>query len=168
LCHPVFAVELLHNAINPADYRRLRADLDAGFDWLWPDRQTGEIAVRMQQRMATSAPCAHRVKTADLLIAALAVQHGAGVLHCDAHYDLILASCGESFRSEWLVDRSDPETSTDATARPRKAYAKALGQRMIQFQDDLDLVVWPELIAWLDDQLTLRGLDVPPPPDVAV
>lgn len=56
LCHPIFAVELLHNAINARDYQQLRNDLDQAFDWLWPDRETAEIALRLQQRLAHPPP----------------------------------------------------------------------------------------------------------------
>lgn len=167
LCHPVFALELLHNAIDPADYRRLREDLETGFDWIWPDRETAAIAVGMQQKMATSAPTAQRVKTADLLIAALAVQHGVGVLHYDSDYDVIRDRGGESFQSEWLAWRGSLESTTEHAASARRAYSKALGRRIVQLQEDADVQVWPELIGWMDDQLRARGIDVPPPPDLS-
>ncbi|MDQ3091574.1 MAG: PIN domain-containing protein [Actinomycetota bacterium] len=166
LCHPVFALELLHNATDPGDYRRLREDLDKGFDWVWLDGKTADIAIGMQQKMATSAPTGQRVKTADLLIAALAVQHGVGVLHYDADYDLIRDRGGESFDSEWLAKRGSLEGAKEAPASARRAYSKAFGRRMVQLQDDVDLEVWPELIDWMNDQLLARGIDVPPPPDV--
>lgn len=164
LCHPVFAVELLHNAINPADYRRLKDDLERGFDWVWPDRITADIAIGMQQKMATSAPTAQRVKTADLLIAALAVQHDVGVLHYDSDYDLIGDRGGESLQSEWLAPRGSLESRQEGAVNARRVYSNAFGQRMVQLQDDADLEVWPELIGWMDDQLRVRGLDVPPAP----
>jgi predicted nucleic acid-binding protein len=166
LCHPVFAVELLHNAIDPADYRRLKEDLEKGFAWVWPDRSTAETAVRMQQKMATSAPAAQRVKTADLLIAALAVQLGVGVLHYDSDYDLIRDRGGESFQSEWLLERGGLESAKESAANARRRYSKALGRRMVQLQHDADLEVWPKLIEWMDCQLRERGLDLPPPADV--
>ncbi len=166
LCHPVFGVELLHNAINPADYRGLREDLDKGFEWVWPDGETAKVAVGMQQRMATSMPTGQRVKTADLLIAALAVQHGVGVLHYDSDYDHIRDRGGESFESEWLAPRGSLEGANEGPANARRAYRKALGRRMVQLQDDVDLEVWPGLIDWMDDQLRARGLEVPPPVDV--
>ena len=53
-CHPVFALELLHNSINPEDHQRLRNDLEAAFDWVWPDDDTARLALRLQQRMAMS------------------------------------------------------------------------------------------------------------------
>jgi predicted nucleic acid-binding protein len=113
LCHPIFAIELLHNAINPRDYQQLRNDLDQAFDWIWPDRETADIAIRLQQRLATSATAGQRVKTPDLLIAALAVQHRVGVLHYDADYDAILDRGGEHFLSEWLAPRASLETDPE-------------------------------------------------------
>lgn len=165
-CHPVFAIELLHNAINPGDYQQLRNDLEQAFDWWRPDEETATIAMRMQQRMATSAASGQRVKTADLLTAALAVQHGVGVLHYDADYDLIRDRGGDPFESEWLAERGSLEGAAESTGNLRKAYRKALGERVVQLQDGADLEVWPELIAWMDAELRTRGLDVPLPPDV--
>lgn len=164
LCHPVFAIELLHNAINPRDYERLRADLDDAFEWIWPDGTTAEIAVRIQRRMATSAPSGQRVRTPDILIAALAAQHQLGVLHYDADYDAILARGGESFASEWLAPRSSLEDVQEKQVSLRKRFGKAFGERMRQLDDDRDLEVWPDLIALIDEQLRQRGIDPPPPP----
>jgi len=110
VCHPVFALELLHNAVNAADFRRLALDLDRAFDWVWPDRETASVALGLQRQMATSAPTAQRVKTADLLIAALAVQHGVGVLHYDTDYDAIRERGRGAFVSEWLAKRGSLET----------------------------------------------------------
>lgn len=118
LCHPVFAVELLHNGINPADFQRMRNELEHAFDWRWPDEETARIALRMQQRMATSVASGQRVKTADLLIAALAVQHGVGVLHYDADYDVICERAGEPFDSEWLCERGNLESATQSAPPP--------------------------------------------------
>lgn len=157
ICHPVFAIECLHNEITPAAYVQQRTDLEQAFDWIHPDAETAGLAMTMQQRMATGAACGHRVKTPDLLIAALAAQHGHGVLHYDADYDLIREHGGEPFESEWLAERGSLESTSAAKRNRRKAYRKAMGERMIQFRDDEDLAVWPELIEWLDRQLSKRG-----------
>jgi predicted nucleic acid-binding protein len=167
LCHPVFAVELLHNAINPRDYQELRSDLEQAFDWIWPDRETAEITLRLQQRLATAATAGQRVKTPDLLIAALAVQHRIGVIHYDADYDVILARGGERLHSEWLAPRGSLETGQKRRDSARKLYRRSFGERMRQLDDDTDLEVWPQLIAWLDESLRERGHEPPPPPDIA-
>jgi len=130
LCHPVFAIELLHNAIDPADYRRLRADLEDGFEWVWPDATTAGIALGIQQKMATSIPTGQRVKTADVLIAALAVQSGAGVLHYDSDYDEIRDRGGESLQSEWLAARGSLESAKEGKVidvPPRSECDRDLG-----------------------------------------
>lgn len=162
----MFALELLHNAVDAADYQRLHNDLEAAFDWLRPDAETAAIAMRLQHRMAGTGPTAHRVKTPDLLIAALAVQHGVGVLHYDSDYDLIRDRGGEPFMSKWLAPRASLESRPRLATERRKAFRKAFGERMVQLGDDADLELWPELIAWLDEQLRSRKLQSPPPPSV--
>lgn len=164
LAHPVFAIELLHNSVTPQAYAELRADLEAAFDWVWPDSETAEIAMRLQRRMATSAACGQRVKTADLLVAAIAAQKGLGVLHYDGDYELIREHGGEKLTTHWLAQRGTLEGDADRRGDARKAYRRALGERMIQLRDDEDLVVWPELIKWMDEQLRSRKLPVPRPP----
>lgn len=166
LCHPVFVLELLHSATDAAAYRQLGQRLDEGFDWVWPDAESAAIAVSMQRRMAQGAPTGQRVKTADLLIAALAARRGVGVLHYDADYDRIRDRGGEPFDSEWLAPRGSLEGAREAATSARRAYSKAFGRRMVQLRNDADLEVWPELIDWMNDQLLARGIDVPPPPDV--
>lgn len=166
LCHPVFAIECLHSAIGPVDYSDRRRELEEAFDWIYPDDRTARVAVRMQQRMATTAACGQRVKTSDLMTAALAAQLGLGVLHHDRDYDLISEYAGESFESRWIAERGSLESARAAGASKRKAYRKAFGERMVQLRDDEDLAVWPELIGWLDERLAERGLEVPVPPDV--
>ena len=106
------------------------------------------------------------MKTPDLLTAALAVQHGVGVLHYDADYDAIVDRGGEPFLSEWLAPRGSLETEEEAHESARKTFRRSFGERMRQFDSDTDLEVWPELIAWLDDALRKRGHEPPPPPNV--
>lgn len=166
VCHPVFAIELLQNAVNPEDYQRVRNDLDQAFDWVMPDEETAAIAMRLQQRMATSVACGQRVKTPDILVAALSVQHRMGVLHCDGDYDVIRKRGGEAFKSEWLVDPGSLDVGAGRTNSRRKVYRKAFGERMIQFKDGSDVEIWPALIDWMDEQLRRAGRPVPPPPDV--
>lgn len=166
VCHPVFAIELLHNPINPQRYVEMRRDLDDAFDWVYPDAETAEIALRLQARMATGDALGQRVKTADVLVAALAVQRDLGVLHYDGDFDLIRERGGEPYESEWLAPRGSLEVVAEAAPNARKAYRKALGERMVQLQDGIDLEVWPELIEWIDKQLEARDLPLPPPPEV--
>jgi predicted nucleic acid-binding protein len=164
VCHPVFALELLHTSKRPADYVELRAELDDALDWIWPDEDTASVALTLQQRMATGGACGHRVKTPDLLIAALAVQRDLGVLHYDEDYDAIRARAGESFASKWLAERGSLGSRAGRRRDRRRAFQKAVGERMVQLTDDRDLDVWPQVIALLDEQLRAHGLPLPPPP----
>lgn len=47
----------------------------------------------------------HRIPPADVLIAAAADIRGHGVLHYDAHYDLILQQTNLTFVSKWLAPK---------------------------------------------------------------
>jgi predicted nucleic acid-binding protein len=105
LAHPMFAVEMLHNAITPKQYGELRRAIETGFDWVWPDEETARVMVRIQERMASTAPTAQRVKTVDIFTAALASQRSCGVLHYDGDYDVIDERGGEPFQNEWLAER---------------------------------------------------------------
>jgi len=125
-CHPVFALELLHNGIDAEDYQPLRNDLEAAFDWVWPDDDTARLALRLQQRKATARACAQRVKTADILISALAVQHQLGVLHYDADYDLIRRYGGERFDSRWLAPRGTLEGPSELAKSVSKGVSQGL------------------------------------------
>lgn len=166
LCHPIFAVELLHSAVNPRNYQEMRNDLEDAFDWLWPDRETAEVALQLQQRLATSTTAGRRVKTADLLIAALAVQHRVGVIHYDADYDAILTRGGEPFHSEWIAPGGSLESDRERRESARKIYRRAFGERMRKLDQDADLEVWPRLIDWVDESLRERGHEPPPPPEL--
>jgi len=79
-------LELLYSARSPTDYAALEADLDE-FRELRVDAETIAIAGTAQRELAQRSE--HRVPIPDLLIAACAQQHSAGVLHRDRHYDLL-------------------------------------------------------------------------------
>lgn len=84
----VTRLELLYSARSRADYQRLEGDL-AQFRDLRMDTETFATAVGAQQELAGRGQ--HRLPIPDLLIAACAQQHGARVLHCDRHYDVLAA-----------------------------------------------------------------------------
>lgn len=157
----MFEIELLHTAIDEADFRALRADLEA-FERVRPSADTWAIATDLQAQMVAKATTGQRVKSGDLLIAALAVERGFGVLHYDAAFDVIRERSGADFASEWIAPRGSLERPGQAMVSARKTYKKALGERLVQLRDDADLEVWPQLLEWLDDQLRERAI-VPPP-----
>ena len=45
------------------------------------------------------------MKLPDLLVAALADQHGLGVLHYDADFDTLAGHTTLTFRSRWIAER---------------------------------------------------------------
>jgi predicted nucleic acid-binding protein len=47
----------------------------------------------------------HRVPPSDVILAAIADRHDAGVLHYDKDFDVLLERTGLDFHSEWLMPR---------------------------------------------------------------
>jgi predicted nucleic acid-binding protein len=80
----VTRLEILFSARSPTDYETLQADLSLFRD-LRMDAETFAAAATGQRELARTGR--HRVALPDLLIAACAQQHSAGVLHVDRHYD---------------------------------------------------------------------------------
>ena len=79
-------LEILYSARSRDEYVRLEGDL-AGFRRLRMDAQTMAAARGAQRELAERGR--HRLPIPDILIAACAAQHGAGVLHADRHYDAL-------------------------------------------------------------------------------
>jgi predicted nucleic acid-binding protein len=92
----VVRLEVLYSARSPSDYRRIESDL-AAFRELRMDAETIATAVGAQRELGRHGR--HRLPIPDLLIAACAQQHQAGVLHVDRHYDVLAeALCFEPIR----------------------------------------------------------------------
>jgi predicted nucleic acid-binding protein len=68
--------------------------------------EAGAAAVTAQAELAAVAGISHRVKPVDLLIAAIAAEHGLGVLHYDRDYDTIEQHTALSFSSVWVAPRA--------------------------------------------------------------
>ncbi|MDA0185353.1 PIN domain-containing protein [Solirubrobacter phytolaccae] len=79
-------LELLYSARSAEDYAQLEQDLTEFRD-LRMDAETFAIARTAQRELADRGQ--HRVSLPDLLIAACAQQHAAGVLHVDRHFDVL-------------------------------------------------------------------------------
>lgn len=79
-------LEMLYSARSARAYEQLELELDA-FHELRMDAETIAIARTAQRELATTGH--HRVPIPDLLIAACAQQHQAGILHVDRHYDTL-------------------------------------------------------------------------------
>ena len=82
----VVRLEMLYSARSASEYQRIEHGLSAFRD-LRMDAETIAIAVGAQRELGQHAR--HRLPIPDLLIAACAQQHQAGVLHLDRHYDVL-------------------------------------------------------------------------------
>lgn len=80
----VTRLEILYSARSAADYEALQEELSLFRD-LRIDTETLAAAETGQRELAQAGR--HRIPLPDLLIAACAQQHAAGVLHVDRHYD---------------------------------------------------------------------------------
>jgi predicted nucleic acid-binding protein len=67
--------------------------------------EASSSAVTAQAELAAAAGISHRVKPVDLLIAAIAVTAGIGVLHYDHDYDTIATHTTLAFPSVWVAPR---------------------------------------------------------------
>ena len=100
---PVVKLELLYSARDGGYYDRLDAILGTLRD-VPITRSVTNTALGALRRLAHVQPLYHRsVKFPDLLIAAAAQAGSVGVLHYDAHFDL-LAEVLE-FESRWIAPR---------------------------------------------------------------
>lgn len=99
-----FRLEALYSARAPDDYDALRDELD-GLLQLESDSATWLLAHESQADLARARGVSHRVKPNDLLLAATAHQHGAGVLHYDSDYDVIAKHMRLEFESRWITPR---------------------------------------------------------------
>lgn len=98
----VLALEAGFSVRSASEHARLLEGL-AGFELLPLDPRVGEIAVDLQRRL-WAAGRGRAVGARDLLTAAAAVVHGAGVLHYDADFEL-LAGVDERVLHRWVVPR---------------------------------------------------------------
>lgn len=101
---PPFALEARYSARDPADFQRLAAEL-AGFRTAVADERTWPLALQAQAELGAAAAVSHRVKPIDLLVGAIAHQHGLGVLHYDHDYDTIDQHTSVRFSSVWVAPR---------------------------------------------------------------
>jgi predicted nucleic acid-binding protein len=100
ICLP-FLLEAGYSARARADYQEMMDEFDLLF-------RRVEIAAAMEDRALLAqrelaARGHHRLAPIDLMIAACAHETGAGVLHYDRDYDLIIEHTSLSFESAWLA-----------------------------------------------------------------
>jgi predicted nucleic acid-binding protein len=85
-----------------AEFDQLRADRDAGYEWLATHDEDWRRALDVQAALWRSGR-ARAVGFPDLLIAAVAERENVTVLHYDADYDLITHVTGQP--AQWIVPR---------------------------------------------------------------
>lgn len=103
VCGP-FRLEARYSARDAAAFEQIDSELD-GFRQIRADVDTWILADQAQQALANSTRVSHRVKLADLLVAACAHQAGVGVLHYDKDYDALASHTALSFDSVWIAPR---------------------------------------------------------------
>jgi predicted nucleic acid-binding protein len=103
ICEP-FRLEALYSARGADEYLQLGEEL-AALPNVISGPATFRLALDGQAALAREPAVAHRVKPIDLMVAAIAHEHGLGVLHYDHDYDTIAAHSGLRVRSVWLAAR---------------------------------------------------------------
>ncbi len=101
VCLP-FLLEAGFSAREARDHAEALADLRT-LPHLPIDAEVEELSLAAQADLARVGH--HRLPPTDLLIAALAARHGAGVLHYDADFDLLREHTCLGFDSVWLAPR---------------------------------------------------------------
>lgn len=97
----VIELEVLFSARSGADWRQQREDRALAFRWAETRDAALLRAIDMQGALAGQGQ--HRgVPLPDLVVAAVAEDHGLGVLHYDRDFDRIAAVSNQSVR--WVVE----------------------------------------------------------------
>jgi predicted nucleic acid-binding protein len=100
-CLP-FLLEAGYSARSATGHDELLAELRA-LPFMAIDERVEARALDAQSQLARVGH--HRLPPVDLLVAALADRHQAGVLHYDHDYDLLAEMTDLRFESVWLVPR---------------------------------------------------------------
>jgi hypothetical protein len=98
----VIEFELGWAARTSAEFDELRADRDAGYEWLATHDEDWRRALEVQAALWRGGRM-RAVGLPDLLIAAVAEREHVMVLHYDADYEVIAAVTGQPVR--WVVPR---------------------------------------------------------------
>lgn len=97
-----FLLEAGYSATSAADHNRILTALEQ-LPRLSITERVEDLGTDAQRILAQHGH--HRVAPVDLIIAAIAVENGCGVLHYDKHYDLLRDKAGLRFESVWLAPR---------------------------------------------------------------
>lgn len=99
-----FRLEALYSARSTAAFDHLSRHLQ-GFRRAPGTAQTWDRATDLQRQLAGDRRVSHRVKLADLLLAACAEVAGAGILHYDHDYDVLVGHTDIDVSSVWIAPR---------------------------------------------------------------
>ena len=95
--------EVLWSTRSATEFDEVRADRSAGYEWLPIEDTQWRRAIDLQQQLWATGHMRSALLS-DLLIAAVAEQHGVTVLHYDADFDRIAAITGQPM--QWVVPRA--------------------------------------------------------------
>ncbi|MFC7546161.1 PIN domain-containing protein [Plantactinospora sp. GCM10030261] len=96
----IVELEILYSARNPTDHRRLKTYLRDQCVWLETSDHTLAAAVKLQESMLAAGM--HRKPIPDLIIAAVAADHDAVLVHHDHDFDDI-AVVAPDLRTRWIT-----------------------------------------------------------------
>jgi predicted nucleic acid-binding protein len=99
---PPFRLEARYSALTAAQFDVLSEYLD-DFRAAHGDADTWPLAEKAQRELADNPSLSHRVAPNDLLLAAIASQHGLGILHYDSDFDLLAKHTTLDFESVWIA-----------------------------------------------------------------
>jgi predicted nucleic acid-binding protein len=97
-------LEMRYSARDGADFKLLAEELDA-MPLLTLEATAVRRSLDAQAQLAALPDVSHRVKPIDLLVAAVAEQHGSAVLHYDTDYELLADRTDLVFDSVWAGPR---------------------------------------------------------------
>ncbi len=107
-----------------------RETLTESMELLPADAKTFELAADAMQALAAHDAEAHRLPLSDLVTAALAHQHGCGVIHLDEDFEQLAHHSGLSFEQR-RIELPDDD-SERGTAHPVADRQRALKQELAQ------------------------------------
>jgi len=90
----IIELEMLYSARDKADYRTIKADRHAAYEWLSTEDFDVRRALAVQEALASRGQL-RAVSLPDLIIAAVAERHRVCVLHYDADYELLSGVTGQ-------------------------------------------------------------------------
>lgn len=122
-----------------AAVRTERERILSAVEILSENSQTVGFATDAMVDLAAGAPTGHRRSVTELLTAALAHQHGVGVLHADADYTLISEGSGLDFaQRRCVVDDAESPDSPGASQRQlKKEMSQLLHQLPVEESEAL-------------------------------